>query len=222
MAGFKTHVSVGVITGFILMLVTYVLSWTSDLSIAVAIFIATAIGSFMPDLDSDSGLPFQIIFGLYSLVIAGIAFFIVYNVTYNNRLIMGTIAAVGGFVIVRYAIGPFFKKKTKHRGMFHSVPAVFISFFATLLIVSFLKAPIVDKFLIALAVGTGYLCHLILDEIWSTNILSGKFKPKKSLGTAMKFYSKSKKNNIITYVILVVLAYLTSPMFLEAIRILKS
>lgn len=220
MAGFKTHTSVGTITGFVLMIAVYLLGWATNFPIAVYIFIATALGSFLPDLDSDTGLPYQIIFGLYSLVAAAIAFYVAYNITAGNVLI-ALIAPAATFVLMRFVLAPLFKRYTKHRGMFHSIPAMLIAFFGSLLIVSFFRLPIVDKFLIALAVAIGYLSHLILDEIYSTNILTGKFKPKKSLGTATKFFSKSQASNIFVYLLLFALMYLTAPMFQRIVQTLQ-
>ncbi len=212
MAGFKTHVTVGTFTGFFLAIVSYIAEWVTSFGLVSAIFFATMAGSFLPDLDSDTGLPYQIIFGLYALLIAGLTFYLFYNIS-NGNVILSFISPVLAFVIIRYVLGPLFKRYTKHRGIFHSIPAALISFFATLLIVSLVNMPVVNKFLIALAVGIGYLSHLVLDEIFSTNILIGKIKkPKKSLGTALKFGAKSRTATLIAYILLFVLIFLTYPM----------
>ena len=219
MAGFKTHVSVGIFTGFLLMIATYILGWITSLTVAVLVFVNTAIGSFLPDLDSDSGYPVRILFGTYALIIAGVVFFVSYNAT-NENLVFSLIAPLVTFLAVNFVFPPIFKKYTKHRGMFHSIPAIFISFLLIFLILNLFNIPLMDKFLLAAAVGIGYFSHLLLDEIYSTNILSGKIKPKKSLGTALKFKSKSRTLNIITYSILLVLIVLTYPMLTQIIKTL--
>ena len=223
MAGFKTHVSVGIFTGFLLMIGAYMLAWVTSLTVAVLIFMNTTIGSFLPDIDSDSGYPVRILFGIYALVIAGIAFFISFHAT-NENIVLSLIAPAIAFLVVNFVFPPLFKKYSKHRGMFHSVPAIFISFLVTFLFLNLFNIPLIDRFLMAAAIGIGYFSHLLLDEVYSTNILSGKFKPKKSLGTALKFLSKSRTKaktlNTIVYSILLVLTVLSFPMLIKVIKIL--
>ena len=221
MAGFKTHVTVGIFTGFLLMILSYILGWITSLTVAVFLFINTVIGSFLPDVDSDSGYSVRILFGVYALIIAAIAFFISFHAT-NENLILSLIAPAIAFLFVNFVLPPLFKKHTKHRGMFHSVPAIFISFLIVFLFLNLYNIPLIDRFLIALGIGVGYFCHLLLDEIYSTNILSGKFNPKKSLGTALKFTSKSRTINIIVYSVLLVLTVLSLPMLIKLVKLLLS
>jgi len=219
MAGFKTHVSVGIVTGFLLMMVTYMLGLISSLTVSVLIFFNTGIGSFLPDVDSDSGYPVRILFGTYALIFAGIAFFVAYNAV-NENIAVAFIAPLITFLIVNFVFPPLFKKYTKHRGMFHSVPAIFISFFIVFLFLNFFNIPLIDRFLMSLGVGIGYFSHLLLDEIFSTNVLTGKIKPKKSLGTALKFKTHSKTINTVTYLILLILFLLSAPMLFKLIKML--
>lgn len=221
MAGFKTHSSVGIATGFILMIGSYMLGIITSLTVAVLVFVNTAIGSFLPDLDSDSGVPVKILFGFYALVAAGIAFFITYNLT-NENVIASFAAPLIAFLLFNFALPPLFKKLTKHRGMFHSIPAILISFLFIFLILNLVNIPILDRFIMAFAVAIGYFSHLLLDEIFSTQILSGKFKPKKSLGTALKFASQSKKMNIAIYILFFILLALNFPMLLKVVKLLKT
>ena len=54
---------------------------------------------------------------------------------------------------------------------------------------------------LSLGVGLGYLCHLILDELNSVVNLGGiPFIPNKSIGTALKLYSKNWKTSLVVYV----------------------
>lgn len=214
MAGFKTHVSVGVVCGFLLMAGAYIWGVISGVLVAFIIFMNTVIGSFLPDVDSDSGYPVRILFGIYALIIAGISFFISFHIT-NENILLSLIAPVVLFLLVNFVLPTVFKKYTKHRGMFHSIPAIFISFLLVFLLLNLFNIPILDRFFMALAVGFGYFVHLALDEVYSTNILSGKIKPKKSLGTALKFKTKSRIINIFTYSVLVIMLILSSPMLLK-------
>ena len=210
MAGFKTHITVGTFTGFALMLLSYVAGLTANLTVAILVFLNTGIGSFLPDLDSDSGLPVKIIFGVYGLLLAALVFFISYNATNFNTIITIALTIVT-YIIVQFILQPLFKKYTKHRGMFHSVPAIFISFLIALISLGYFNINELDKFLLSTAISVGYFSHLLLDEIYSTNILTGKIKPKKSLGTALKFTSHSKKQNIAVYSFLILLLFIAMP-----------
>jgi len=56
------------------------------------------------------------------------------------------------------------------------------------------------KMMVSLGVGLGYLCHLILDELNSAVNLGGiPFIPNKSIGTALKLYSKNWKLSLGVY-----------------------
>ena len=77
--------------------------------------------------------------------------------------------------------------------MFHSIPAAVLSFLITLTILSFCINLFDRRLILSLSVGIGYLCHLILDELNSVVNLEGiPIIPNKSLGTALKFFSKNR------------------------------
>ena len=61
----------------------------------------------------------------------------------------------------------------------------------------------------SLAVVLGFTVHLCMDEIWSIDMSHG-FRLKKSFGTALKFFSKSKLGNISVYGKLFILLWLAS------------
>ncbi len=228
MAGFKTHTAVGAATGWGLSVFTYMIGWTSNLYMSIIIFFATIIGSFLPDMDSNSGLPVQIIFGIYSYFAATLSLYFLYENGANIYLMVFT--PIASFTFVKYVFEPFFKKYTAHRGIFHSFPAFIIAFLATLFVANYLKLNILDKFAIALSIGLGYFSHLLLDEIYSVNFLLGKSKKRKkesikdfikrrfgfkrSFGTALDlgFNQKDKYPAIIAYIILVVLLYICFPL----------
>ena len=235
MADFKTHVSVGAYTGFFLMIGTYIFDWVSNLYMSVIIFFLTLIGSFLPDMDSDSGLPIQIIFGIYSLFAAAMTFFVLREDGLNIYLVI--FFTLSAYTFVLYILKPLFKKYTSHRGIFHSVPAVLISFFSTLLMADLLRVATMDKFIIALSVSAGYFSHLLLDEIYSVNFLMGKsvkkrrkkkfknffkdrFGFKRSFGTALDFgfNQRAKYPAVIAYLLLGFLVYMTYPLAQQILR----
>jgi hypothetical protein len=79
MAKFKTHVSWGVFIGVGLVVAGLIFSIFSGVESAIWIFFAVLLGSFLPDLDLDDGVPFQILFGLLGAGFAGLIFFNFYQ-----------------------------------------------------------------------------------------------------------------------------------------------
>lgn len=211
MASFKTHISFGAIVGGAITIIALVYSLVSNNALLPILFFAAVLGSFLPDFDSDEGLPFQIIFGLFALVGAGLAFFYFYQRNPHDYKIL-IIAASAAFIIIRFLFGALAKKFTQHRGIFHSLPAMLISAFGALLIVNHFNLIPLEKISIAGAVGLGFLSHLILDEAKAAvNFRGIIFSPKRSLGSSLKLFSKSKLVNVITYGLLLILIYLNLP-----------
>lgn len=104
---------------------------------------------------------------------------------------------------------------TKHRGIWHSIPAAVI-----ITIGSFLSLQVVDlemrlRFYIAVALGAGYLSHLVLDE--GVSLFHFKFlifwSPKQSLGSALKLAVESKMVTMIAYMIIAILLVASYPSF---------
>ncbi len=235
MADFKTHLSVGAATGFGVSVLTYWIDWIGDVRMAVIIFFATVIGSFLPDMDSDSGLPVRIIFGLYAYLAATLTIYYLHD---NGATIYLTLfLPIASFVFVQFYLRKFFAKYTKHRGIFHSIPAGLIAFFAPLVIAWSTDLLTLEKFVIALAVSSGYFCHLVLDEVYSVNILMSHkrrkkiklkefslkkyikehFGLKRSFGTALDlgFKQKEKYPAIIAYLVLIALIIISLPIIME-------
>jgi hypothetical protein len=63
----------------------------------------------------------------------------------------------------------------------------------------------------------GFLSHLLLDELWSIELSSGRLGFKKSFGTAIKLWSKSRWANLSTYGKLMIVAVMAvgDPFFME-------
>jgi hypothetical protein len=222
MADFKTHLSFGSFLGFFLAIATYLADWVHTVYMAVIIYFATIIGSFMPDTDSDSGHPVKILFEFYAYFAAAITFYYVHD--NGMDIVLKIVAPIAVFFFVKIILMKIFKKWTHHRGIFHSIPAALIAFFLTLLISWTTDLPLLEKFSISLAIFVGYFGHLLLDEIYSVKLVSNSsqnsdkkrsfkeiikrnFGLKKSFGTALDFgfNNKSKLPAIIAYFILLVL-----------------
>lgn len=196
----------GVFIGIGVIVAGFIYALFSGVESTIWIFLAVIIGSFLPDLDLDGGVPFQILFGLLGAGIAGLVFFNYYQNGERDLQVLILIPALV-FAAVRFVVGYIFKKFTDHRGMFHSIPAaILFGLFAIwfLHFFSFLKG---QELIIGAAVTIGYLGHLVLDEIYSSvNIGGHSILPKKSLGSALKLYSSSKISTLLFYLLIIIFA----------------
>ena len=212
MASFNTHISSGVVLGvaaLIFIIYNAVLPQPGAFLIATAV----AIGSIMPDLDSDTSVPFHIVSSLLALIIGSLTYIYFKNIMSDNEdIILRVIIAV---LAVKFVISPIIKKLTKHRGIWHSVPAVVIITLVAFLALQLVYLNMRLKFYIAVAFGAGYLSHLVLDE--GSSFFRFKFlifwSPKQSLGSALKLIVESKIITIIAYVIILILLFASYPYF---------
>ncbi len=203
MAGYKAHFAFGVLTAACVAVAMLVISWVS-LMVMPVVFLLAVIGSMLPDLDSDTGMPVRLLFGTLAVATFGLALFYVMNNTATSWLQQGLIA-VGAGLFVYFIIGGIFKHFTEHRGVFHSIPAALVMGLVAMSVSGLLGIGEKMALVVGLAITAGYLSHLVLDEINSTVNLSGiPFKPKKSLGTALKLTGGSKMMTTAIYVALVV------------------
>jgi len=201
MASYKAHMAFGVLTAVVWCIVALLLSIVSIWFIPF-VFFATIIGAFLPDLDSDTGFPLKILLTVFSIVGGLIVAWITINSENSSPLLIGGYALIS-ILFIYFGIGGVFKKLTHHRGIFHSVPAVLLSGLLTFSLMDYFEIEFKLKMTLSLGVGIGYLCHLILDELYSIVNLGGiPFIPKKSIGTALKFYSKNWKITFGVYVLI--------------------
>src|SRR3954462_4948943 len=194
MAGFRTHVGVSSALG-----VGYAATLYSMYGVpAPTATVAGALCGFagmLPDLDSDYGVPLR---EAMSFAAATIPVFLVNRFESlhlsRNAII---IIAIGLYLFVRFGIGTMIRKFTVHRGMFHSIPAMLIFGGITYLLTG--TSPTNERFMMAGGVMGGFFSHLLLDEIYSFEFKSGRWRTKKSFGTAMKLWGDDGWTNFSTY-----------------------
>jgi membrane-bound metal-dependent hydrolase YbcI (DUF457 family) len=197
MAGYKSHMAFGIITGAFWAGFLFSLSMIS-IFIAPLILFITVLGSFLPDLDSDSGRPIKVLLNILSIVSTAYAFFLLR--AYSDNFLIIILLSIACYVFTYFIIGKIIKKLTHHRGMFHSIPAALLCFFFSMYILETTNISENYMILFSLSLGIGYLSHLILDETNSIVNLEGiPFIPKKSLGTAIKLYSKDLRISLVVY-----------------------
>ena len=206
MAGFKGHLLFGVAAA-----TTYTCSLIllTDLSINTlsTVFFLTSFSAVLPDIDSHSGIPAQIIFSILSLSTT-IALFNHYRF---NGYISFTEAAYSIIIglLVYPALKTIFKYTTVHRGALHSIPMAFILGLICATILNTQNITNAEKLIISTSITLGYLCHLLLDELVSIMVKSSLYlKPKKSFGTALKLTANSSVSTAFTYITLCSLVFM--------------
>ena len=211
MAGFKTHITTSSLLG-----VGYTgVGLYAGLSPESALIAGglCGIGGMLPDIDSDSGIPFRESMGFAAAIVPLLLLdrFRQLNLNYEQIVLL----SCAMYLFVRFGVARLLARYTVHRGMFHSLPAA-----ATFAGVAFLLCGSNDlqlRYFKAGGVLLGVMSHLVLDEIYAIEWARARWRFKKSFGTAMKLWSKSLWANISTYakLTIVVLMILSEPMVME-------
>ncbi len=205
MASFKAHISFGVLSAIALSVAIVILAW-APVEVVPLVFMLTVIGSMLPDIDSDSGIPVKILFFILAIIVA---FAIFSNFQFSSHTGKELILmSLGSGLFVYFVVRFIFKKITTHRGIFHSIPMALIMGLLAIVAMSPYQFSNASLRVVGASVVVGYLCHLILDELNSAVNLSGTpFIPKKSLGSALKLTVQSRILTIFMYIVLLLLVF---------------
>ena len=212
MAGFQTHVTVSTAVGVGYGAAAHVLLGMPVPTCVLAGGLCGVAG-MLPDLDSNTGRPIRESTAFAAAVVPMLMIdrFDAIGMTRESIVLAGALI----YIIIRFGFGEILKRYTVHRGMWHSVPAVFIAGLVAFLVCSCEDLGI--RLFTAGGVALGYATHLVLDEVFSVKITPIGPKLKKSFGTALKFWGPSLWGNVSTYgkLILVVVLALGDPLLME-------
>ncbi len=206
MANFNTHFNVAAGASAVVSATLLSMEVVSPQEAVVAFFLGT-LGGLLPDVDSPRSTSIKVAFNILSLLMTILIIF-VKSSTYS--LVEMVVVASLVFVAIRYAFLEFFRKISKHRGMFHSIPVAFL-WGLVIAIVSqwFFDLNSLVSWVYGFMITLGYFVHLILDEIYSVDL--GNRRMKKSSGTALKFgMFKNRQQQIQTVVIYLLIPLLFS------------
>jgi len=211
MANFQTHVTTSTVLG-----IGYAgagFYYGLPMESAVVAGGLCGIGGMLPDIDSDSGRPLRETMSFAAAVVPMMLLdrFQHFRMS-HDQLVLATGAT---YLFVRFAVARLLARYTVHRGMFHSIPAMLI--FASLAFLFSDSGNLQLRYFKAGGVMLGVLSHLLLDEIFAVEWVRGRWRFKKSFGTALKLWGPSFAGNFSTYakLALVVLLILGEPMVLE-------
>ena len=203
MAGFQTHIATSTVLG-----IGYGAAGCLLYQVPVETCIVAgglcSLSGMLPDLDSDSGVPVRETVSLVAAVAPMLMIDRFQHMHWSHERII--IAAAILYLVVRFGVAEFFKRYTVHRGMWHSIPAMFTASLLAFLLYSVENIEL--RLFVAGAVMLGFFSHLLLDEIWAVGFGWTGPRLKKSFGTALKFWGPSRWANVSVYAKLLIVAAL--------------
>ncbi len=181
MANFPTHIVVGTIVAGSLATLTLAADVIAPENL-VAVTMAGSLGSVLPDIDLKDSRPSRALF-------AGLAVFFSFALLFHFAPHLSIVEMwtlwLGTLLFVRYGLHTMFHRLATHRGVWHSWIAGIACAFATVLIFYYVfDRPDGVAWLAGGFLLIGFLTHLILDEMYSVDVLGNHIK--KSFGTAFK------------------------------------
>jgi hypothetical protein len=180
------------------------------------------IGGVLPDLDSDSSKPIQIVFKILAIFLPLLAL-----LGLSLELPLSYLVGVWIFsgLVLHLTLFKFLLSLTHHRGVFHSIPMgiviaqIFFSIFHHIIGYSIEFSTIAGLFMFY-----GFMIHLILDEIVSLNIFG--IKIKHSFGSALKLYDKNNLYGTLGLYLFIGLFFLYIPIahdiFLKIFEVMQN
>ncbi|MEO5379066.1 MAG: metal-dependent hydrolase [Magnetococcus sp. DMHC-6] len=203
MANFRVHLSVATLVSG-LAATSLLVAGRIGKEDTLICFVAGLVGGILPDIDADHSEPLQLAFTFSALLVG---FMTLFKMVDRLAVLELLLLFLFIFLFIKIIIYELFVRFTVHRGIFHSLPAG--AFFAFLMMIWLHKemgfTPHKAWF-VGLFVVLGYLVHLLLDEVYSLNIL-GAGGVKHSFGTAFKLFSSNLLVTGLMYGAVVVLFF---------------
>jgi hypothetical protein len=206
MANFPTHIAVGTVVSGVLATVTVAADLVAPENI-VAVTLAGMLGSVLPDIDLKDSRPAQ---AMFSGLAVFFSFAVLFGLERKYSIAEMLILWVGTLFFVRYGAKQVFFHFSYHRGIWHSLLAMVFCAFVTAWVFGalLLRDPGV-AWLAAGFMAIGYLTHLILDEIYSVDVMDTRIKA--SFGTAVKLLDSRHWGHSAAMAAATVLVFLAAP-----------
>ena len=147
----------------------------------VAVTLAGVLGSVLPDIDLKDSRPARAMFSGLGVFFS---FAVLFSLERRYSIAEMLVLWLGTLLFVRYVAKEVFARFSYHRGVWHSILALVFCSLITAWVYSKLLAR--DEGVAWLAAGfmaAGFLTHLILDEIYSVDVMDTRIKA--SFGTAL-------------------------------------
>ena len=211
MANFNTHLTVAVTTSG-LASATLLSAAHIDFNSALWLWFLGTIGGLLPDIDSDNSTSLDTIFALLTLTVVLITLHYLtetLQITRFSKLIAASLIAYG---VMSYIIRPLFEKISIHRGTCHSLAFLLFCALLTTQLTWFLAADYMRQADILAWLSGGFiflggLVHLLLDELYSVDLLNARIK--RSFGSAIKLADFNHKLLTLSlFIVIIGLAFI--------------
>ncbi len=206
MANFPTHIAIGTVVSGSLATVTLAANVVGPENL-IAVTLAGVLGSVLPDIDLKDSRPSRVMFSGLAIFFAFAVLFSLekpYSIAEMMLLWLGTLFAV------RYFGQILFYHFSYHRGIWHSILAAVFSVFLTAVVFQrLLGRPAGVAWLAGVFMFAGFLTHLILDELYSVDVMDTRIKA--SFGTALKLIDAKHPGQTSAMAVATVLAFLLAP-----------
>ncbi len=211
MAGFKTHITTSCTLGAGYAALGAYHGLPVEASIVAGCL--CGVGGMLPDIDSDSGVPLRETMSFFAAVAPMMLVDRFQHLGWNYEQMV--LAGAASYLTVRFGVAKLLKRFTVHRGMFHSIPALLIFTGVAFLVSGSTNLHL--RYFKAGGVFLGVLSHLMLDEIYSIEWTGGRWRFKKSFGTAIKLWGDDLWGNFSVYwkLAVVVVMILSEPSIME-------
>ncbi len=206
MANFTTHIAIGTVVSGALATLTLAADVIAPENL-VAVTMAGVLGSVLPDIDLKESRPAQAMFGGLAVFFS---FVVLFTVAYKFSIAEMWMIWLGTLIGVRYGGQALFHMFSYHRGIWHSVLAGVFFWFLTA--ITFKYALNRHEGVAWLAGGflfIGYMTHLVLDEIYSVDVLDVRIKS--SFGTAVKLFDRKRMTDSAIVAVATVAAFMFTP-----------
>ena len=206
MANFTTHIAIGTVVSGGLATLTLAADAVAPENL-VAVTLAGVLGSVLPDIDLKDSRPSRAMF-------SGLAIFFSFAVlfTFATKFSVAEmmILWLGTLMFVRYGLHAVFHRLSTHRGIWHSILAgVFCAALTAIIYRHLLLRPEGVAWLAAGFLFIGFLTHLVLDEIYSVDVMDTRIKA--SFGTALKLFDGRHPGQTAAMAVATVLALIAAP-----------
>ena len=206
MANFPTHIGIGTLVAGSLATLTAAADVVAPENI-VAVTLAGVVGSVLPDIDLKDSRPAR---ALFSGLAIFFSFCVLFNVADTYSIAEMYILWLGTLGLVRYGGEALLQRFSYHRGIFHSILAGVMFWILTAIVFTYGmgRHPAVG-WLAGGFLFIGYMTHLLLDEIYSVDVMDRRLKL--SFGSALKLIDAKHPGQTGLIAVLTVLFLIAAP-----------
>lgn len=206
MANFTTHIAVGTLVAGALATMTTAADVLAPDNV-VAVTLAGVVGSVLPDIDLKDSRPARALFAGLGIFFS---FCVLFSIASKYSIAEMWLLWLGTLVGVRYGGEWLLHRFSYHRGIFHSILAGVMFWFMTAVIFGHLMGlhPGVG-WLAGGFLFIGYMTHLLLDEIYSVDVMDRRLKM--SFGSALKLVDAKHPGQTGLVAAVTVLLLMVSP-----------